>query len=487
MKEIHFNQERKKKEGQVYTPTKMVNRMLDWSGYFGQPILNKHIIDNSCGEGAFLVQAVKRYLAAAIGKDLNKSTIRRHLAKYIHGIEKDAMAYQQCIENLNQVILPYDLYPIHWDVRHADALTTNDYDGQMDYVIGNPPYVRIQNCNRLDNSFQNYTFITGGSFDLYLAFFELGFRMLSPKGKLCYITPVSWIYSKAGSILRNYILKEKSLVELIDLQHFQVFEHITTYTVISRFSREQTKDSFSYCQFNPDSYDKIAISQLSLQDVSINDRFYFGTHEELETMRLIRTSSYPNHVRVKNGFATLHDSLFFNNNIPLSTYTIPTLKVSKGQWYKGFFPYDRNGQPVKEEELKTCTQLYDYLQSIKQQLEKRNLRMKEWWLYGRSQAIGDVYKKRIAINSLIRDEKDLLIHAIQPGEGVYNGFYVLYDEEITAEDIISMIRTAEFSTYIRLLKIYKSSGYYEFRAKDIEQYINYSYSMKKSVPMVTNK
>src|SRR5688572_24229500 len=48
--------------GQVSTPNRIVNFMLDTIGYQGETILNKHILDNSCGNGAFLKKIVKRYL-----------------------------------------------------------------------------------------------------------------------------------------------------------------------------------------------------------------------------------------------------------------------------------------------------------------------------------------------------------------------------------------------------------------------------------------
>ncbi len=42
-----------KVKGIVYTPKHIVINMLDMLNYSSKHILNKHIIDNSCGEGAF--------------------------------------------------------------------------------------------------------------------------------------------------------------------------------------------------------------------------------------------------------------------------------------------------------------------------------------------------------------------------------------------------------------------------------------------------
>ena len=51
-----------KKNGVVYTPEHIVKLMLDRTKYFGNTILQKHIIDNSCGNGAFFKRSCKKIL-----------------------------------------------------------------------------------------------------------------------------------------------------------------------------------------------------------------------------------------------------------------------------------------------------------------------------------------------------------------------------------------------------------------------------------------
>lgn len=463
--------------------------MLDWIGYNGQNILNKHVMDNSCGDGAFLKEVIIRYITAASARNLSTDLIRKHLSKYIHGIEIDCKAQERCLANLENTAKQFGLYHVSWDIQCADALTVTNYEGRMDYVVGNPPYVRIHNC-RLPEAIRNrYTFIQQGNFDLYLAFFELGFRMLRNKGQLCYITPVSWFYSLAADRFRQHIASHKNLLEIVDMQHYQIFSGITSYTIVSRFSKTQSSNHIQYNHFNPHHYDKVPVTLLTLDEVMIQGKFYFDTKERLDTIRQIKSGQYPQLIRAKNGFATLADSLFFNDDIPSSDYTIPVLKVSKGLWYKGFFPYDKQGRPITEEQLHLNKQLVDYLETVKPVLMKRDYREQHWWLYGRSQAIGDVYKNRIAVNSLVRDENDLHIHYLHPGDGVYNGFYMVVSDQEQARTIADMLKTPHFIEYIRMHRIYKSGGYYEFRAKDLEQYINYTFNLlnKQSIVNTQNQ
>ena len=50
--------------GQIPTPEKYVNLMLDEVGYHEQ-LLGKTFIDNSCGGGNVLTEAVKRYISVS--------------------------------------------------------------------------------------------------------------------------------------------------------------------------------------------------------------------------------------------------------------------------------------------------------------------------------------------------------------------------------------------------------------------------------------
>lgn len=243
---------KEKRIGQVFTPNYIVNAILSYCDYMGPSILGKHIIDNSCGNGAFLVNIVQRYIDEADAVGLGKHELSRHLSTFVHGIDIDAQAYKACLDNLNRLAAAHGLEGIQWDIYNEDALTCKKFDGKMDYVVGNPPYVRVHHLAQSYDEVKKYTFAHGGMTDLYLAFFELGFKMLSPNGELCYITPSSWLTSIAASNMRRFILKQKNLVELVDLEHFQAFENVTAYTMISHFKKSKGEGSFNYYTFDKD-------------------------------------------------------------------------------------------------------------------------------------------------------------------------------------------------------------------------------------------
>lgn len=465
-----------KQHGRVYTPDYLVRLILDYGGYYGAGLLEKHIIDNSCGDGAFLKEVVKRYCSVFLEQSDDLSKLKRDLEKYIHGIELDTHECEACIQNLNEIAAGFGLSSIHWDVINGDTLTIDKYNGKMDFVFGNPPYVRVHNLESSYDAVKKFRFAEQGMTDLFIVFFEIGFNMLSKEGIMCLITPSSWLSSKAGSHLRLYIKQHNNLSGLIDLEHFQPFE-ATTYTLISRFQSPQSFESIDYCNFDDEKVTKRNLCSLSLKDISIGDSFYLAKEDKLAELRAIKTGhSYP-YVSVKNGFATLADKVFIGD-FDFSEGIIEILKASTGKWSKCIYPYDGNGKPIPLEEYKMNQAAYQHLLANADILTKgRDIDGDQYWyLFGRTQALKDVSKEKFAINTIIKDKSSIKLEIVAAGKGLYSGLYIL--TEIEFEEIQQLILSDDFIDYIKSLKNYKSGGYYTFASKDLEQYLNYKLSEK---------
>lgn len=227
----------KKTAGRVYTPDYIVNNILDLCGYTGAEILGKHIIDNSCGDGAFLVQVVFRYCAAAREAGLSADQTAVALSHFIHGIEIDADECDKCRRNLSTAATVCGVTNTSWDIVCGDALDITVYNGKMDYVVGNPPYVRVHNLLGNYNSVKSYSFAQGGMTDLFIVFYEIGMNMLNGAGVLGYITPSSLYNSVAAATMRARLSCDRNIRAVVDLKHFQPFD-ATTYTTIMILSRK---------------------------------------------------------------------------------------------------------------------------------------------------------------------------------------------------------------------------------------------------------
>jgi hypothetical protein len=82
----------------------------------------------------------------------------------------------------------------------------------VDIVIGNPTFIDSETMVNIGlEDLRNYLVsklkYTRGNWDIYIAFFEVGFNLLSNSGVITYITPDKWISKPFGYELRKNLLQ----------------------------------------------------------------------------------------------------------------------------------------------------------------------------------------------------------------------------------------------------------------------------------------
>jgi adenine-specific DNA-methyltransferase len=178
----------KKQFGEVFTPMKLVNEMLDklpievWN--------NKELkwLDPCCGMGNFPI-AVYLKLMETLKDEINDVKERKK-----HILEN--MLYM-CELNKKNVLITKQIFDINNEYKlnifEGDSLKV-DYNKefrikQFDIIMGNPPY---QKENKKNNSARG-----GTNNNLYLEFVNISIQLLKKNGYLLYIHPLNW--RKIGS------------------------------------------------------------------------------------------------------------------------------------------------------------------------------------------------------------------------------------------------------------------------------------------------
>ena len=122
-------------------------------------------------------------------------------------------------------------------------------DGGFDIIIGNPPYVRIQNLNKKEVEFFNNTYYSPErNYDIYILFIERGFKLLKEGGELGFILPHKFFEGENGWKIRKFISDSKSLDRIVHFGSNQIFDGATTYTCLLFLSRGANK-KFYYKEF----------------------------------------------------------------------------------------------------------------------------------------------------------------------------------------------------------------------------------------------
>jgi adenine-specific DNA-methyltransferase len=142
-----------------------------------------------------------------------------------------------------------------WRFIFPEALNAEgDFIG-FDVIIGNPPYIQIQNFSGQDIQLvlQNSgyeTFEKTG--DIYALFIEKGISLLRQNGLLSFITSNKWMRAGYGQSLRHFLATKTQPLKLIDFAGFQVFDSATVDSNILITQKTESALPFVACTIQKD-------------------------------------------------------------------------------------------------------------------------------------------------------------------------------------------------------------------------------------------
>ena len=105
--------------------------------------------------------------------------------------------------------------------------------GGFDIVIGNPPYIRVQNlAHNLIDLYKKVFKTAWKRVDISTLFIEMMMGMLTKGGVLCYITSNQFLSAEYGRLMRRFLLDSHSLNKIVDFAGLPVFESAITYVSV---------------------------------------------------------------------------------------------------------------------------------------------------------------------------------------------------------------------------------------------------------------
>src|SRR5262249_55348773 len=162
------------------------------------------LLDPGCGNGAFLIAAAKRLLATR-PRDVPLKSISNCLL----GVEKDAKLVEGTRTALIEVLLAQGVNKATATDLAAAWIVCDDFlmmgtEARVDFVVGNPPYVRQEAIPKelVDDYRERFSCFYDRA-DLYVAFFERSLEMLAERGTLALICPNRFTKNNYGRKLRQ--------------------------------------------------------------------------------------------------------------------------------------------------------------------------------------------------------------------------------------------------------------------------------------------
>lgn len=231
--------------GAIFTRSEVVDFILDLAGYTeDQPLHKKRLLEPSFGGGDFLLPIVERLLTAwraAKGRgsaldDLGNAIRTVELHRETFNSTRAAVLALLRREGLNAKTA--NALVDRW-LSQGDFLLV-PLDGQFDFVVGNPPYVRQEMIPApLLAEYRSRYQTMYDRADIYIPFIERSLSVLAPGGSLSFICADRWMKNRYGGPLRNLVAERfhlKIYVDMVDTPAF--LSDVIAYPAITVISRE---------------------------------------------------------------------------------------------------------------------------------------------------------------------------------------------------------------------------------------------------------
>lgn len=214
--------------GEVFTRRWVVELILDLVGYTSDCDLGRQVlVEPSCGTGAFLVPAAERLIesAATHGHDL------RTLAPAIRAFDLLEANAQRARKAVAQLMIEHGLDVDEAESMAVEWVTTGDFllhrheSSTADFVVGNPPYIRLENVPRHTmDAYRRICPTMRGRADIYVGFIERGLDLLKPAGALSFICADRWMRNQYGADLREFVSANYAVDTVIAMHDVDAFE-----------------------------------------------------------------------------------------------------------------------------------------------------------------------------------------------------------------------------------------------------------------------
>ena len=230
--------------GVVYTKSWMVELVLDLAGYVPERRLAELVaLEPSAGDGAFLSSMVRRLVESCERHGIPLTEAGRAIQAFEIDPEAAERAVSVVCETLKQLRVPAATaakLARQW-IKTADFLEASLCFPIADFVIGNPPYIRLEEIPASKAAFYRSGFSAmRGRADIYVAFYQAALYQLKPLGVCAYICADRWMLNDYGSALREFITTEgynvRHVIEAHDVPAFET--EVSAYPAVTIIARE---------------------------------------------------------------------------------------------------------------------------------------------------------------------------------------------------------------------------------------------------------
>lgn len=234
--------------GEVFTRRWVVEMILDLVDYRSdRDLAAMRLVEPACGAGAFLEAVAQRV----------SESCRKHERPVLDAVAA-VTAFDLLPRNVEKAraLVRRVLVDEGWSDDHALAIARTwvrrgDYllEGRakrnVDFVVGNPPYIRLEDVpESRTNLYRALCPTMVGRADIYIGFFESGLRSLRDGGRLGFICADRWMRNQYGRELRRLVTSEYALDACITMHDVDAFEEqVAAYPAVTVLRRGRQRSA----------------------------------------------------------------------------------------------------------------------------------------------------------------------------------------------------------------------------------------------------
>ncbi|HEX4232209.1 MAG TPA: Eco57I restriction-modification methylase domain-containing protein [Bryobacteraceae bacterium] len=230
-------------KGVVYTKPWVVDLLLNLAGYTsGKNLVDAVAIEPAAGNGAFFGPMVERLLGSCqrLGRPLSDCAdslvafeLDEHSAGRARALAIETLLHRGAAPDLAESIVA------KW--VHAGDYLLEAVNRNADFVIGNPPYVRLESIPEEASAMYRKAYHTmRGRADLYVAFFEAALTQLNDDGVCAFICADRWMRNQYGGDLRRLITSAFAVETMIEMHDAGAFhDEVDAYPAITVIRRRK--------------------------------------------------------------------------------------------------------------------------------------------------------------------------------------------------------------------------------------------------------
>lgn len=498
--ELLFPPKDKKLGGIFYTPQYIAEFIVDEVLTDDE---NFKILDPSCGAGIFnLVSLYKikdkfpeKSYADIIENNIyacdiepistNRTKIILILAALLHGENPEEIKFN---------IITHD--SLDKDFKWESAFPEVFERGGFDAVVGNPPYIRIQNLDDDTKKYlqKNWLSAKNGNIDIYYPFIELGINLLNEKGKLGFITPNSHFNTAAGKNLRKILSSNKAMYKIVNFDYVRVFKDVNVYSCVTIFTKTKNNE-IKFHKMNEE-VDCINLSEKDYKIVNYNTldpekNWVFLSDEEIEKINAIENAGtkLKDIGEINCGIATLADKIYLLTDYEI-TIDDKTFNIEPGicksiikastlhneeeineNELKIIWVYDDEGNILPEDTIaKKYPNAYEYLLYMKPELDKRDKGKPNpiaWYAYGRTQGLESSFGKKLLTSTM--NEKPNFIYC-EDEESTFISGYQVKSKRIDLKILKKILNSSVMEFYIELISKSYQGGWKSYAKTFIQNF-----------------